>query len=200
MYDIAAAMDAAIRYAAESHPDSGYHGVRGDEPLGFDLPAGDGSVLAAHTPRKVAAMWLEDQGREGEAERVQWHDGPLVLHGGEVKRGRHTTKPAYDRYNDAIQHLQDHYPDWTPQHEIEAKYEADDEHPIPDDHERIHYLDGHGEPQITDDVHAADFGRELAHTLRSEHRDQHGDGEYDDTLELLLKRLQRAPAVEPIDD
>ncbi len=81
-----AAFDAAIRYAAENDD---YHGVRGNEPLGFDLPTGDGSSWPEHTPRKLVAQWLEDQGRTDEAEQVQWHDGPLTNENGYVQAGEH---------------------------------------------------------------------------------------------------------------
>lgn len=192
--EVAAAISGVLRFAAAHEtPDS----PRVAEPLGFDVP---GTDIHAAMPRFAAADYLRELGRDEEADRVQLHDGPLLLHDGKVKRATYTTEPTFERYRDVMNHLNEYYPEYTPRHEIESRYEADDEYPIPEDHERIHYHDDTGEPQISEDVHARDFGAELAHTIESEHAAQHGSDDYDDTLSLLIDRLRHAPAIEPLDD
>ncbi len=188
MKEIAAEIEKAIRFAAESDPQ-----MR-TEPVGFDVP---GTDVNAHFPRHIAADYLEESGRPDEAETLRWYQGPVVLHGERVKKGRYNTRPVWDAYRAVMSHLEEWYPDYTAMHEIDPDWEADTEWPVPEDHTRIHYTDRRGNPYHTEDLRDEVLGPELAHILSSEHKEQHGDGDHDDTLQLLLNRLRKTSGVEP---
>lgn len=98
MSDITEAFN-RLRYAADPAWEP-----RGHEPVGFEVTAG-GDTIRADTPRWLACEFMKDNGRYEEAESIQHHDGPVLMHEGKVKPGRYDHQPLMSAYEAALDHL-----------------------------------------------------------------------------------------------
>jgi hypothetical protein len=165
-----------VRYAADATWEP-----RGGEPIGFSVP---GTDINPEFPRRIAADYLRENGREDEADLVQHHDGPVALKGNAVVKGRYSPQPVLD----AMRPLELHLDDWSGQGHRHPYIETDRgdhgdhfDEPLPADH--VHVASGEGDldgnepaPYADvehDEVHYDDLADHIATIISDQAAQQH---------------------------